>query len=47
MKLAQIFTKRISLPKTLSEKPQGLKCLIKYHAEENKIKKIIFILKTI
>lgn len=38
MKLAQIFTKRISLPKTLSEKPQGLKCLIKYHAEENKIK---------
>ncbi|AEB27934.1 hypothetical protein FN3523_0077 [Francisella hispaniensis] len=39
MNLARIFTKKISLSKTLSERPQGLKCLIKNHAEENKIKK--------
>ncbi|APC90802.1 hypothetical protein BBG19_0064 [Francisella sp. MA067296] len=39
MKLAQVFTKRISLAKTLSQRPQGLKCLIKSHAEEKKIKK--------
>lgn len=39
MKLSHIFTKRISLSKTFTERPQGLKCLIKNHTEENKIKK--------
>ena len=35
----QLFTKRISLVRSLSKKTQGLKCLVKTQAKETKIKK--------
>lgn len=35
----QLFTKRISLVQAFSKKTQGLKCLVKTQANENKIKK--------
>ncbi len=38
MKLAQIFTKKVSLSKTLSSKPQGFQATPK-SSEEKKIKK--------